>query len=151
MKMKTRFCAFALSTIFGLGLAMAAPQDQNNNGNDQQQQGMRRQAPSPDREVKRLAKRLNLTDDQQKQLLPIFTDRQQQFESIRNDNSLTQDQRRTKMRSLREETDTKVKAVLTDSQKQSYEQMQQQAREHMRERMSQQGSGDNSSASTPQK
>jgi hypothetical protein len=38
------------------------------------------------------------------------------------------------MRALREDSDTKIQALLTDSQKQTYAQMKAQAREHMHQR-----------------
>ena len=151
--MKTRIYSVALTALLATGLAFAAPQDGGQGPTPspdagQGSQGPRR-PPDPSRQVKMLAKRLNLTSDQQKQILPILTDRQQQFASIRNDSSLSPNDRREKMRTLREDSETKIKAVLTDSQKATYEQMQQQMRERMQQRRGEQNSESGQSPNGP--
>jgi hypothetical protein len=123
--MKKQFGWFALCVIFGCGLALAAPLPQEAPAS----------APAahrfdPDQQVRRLTKRLNLTAEQQNQLLPILTERQRQMAALRNDSSLSAQDRRAKARALREDSDSKIKAVLNDSQKQQYEQM----RQHRRQR-----------------
>lgn len=128
--MKKHLTLFALSTIFGAGLALAqdttapaTPQNQTASPTDH----AKRRA-DPNQQLQRLSKRLNLTADQQNQLLPVLTDRQQQSAAIFNDSSLTVKDRHVKMRALREDSDAKIKAVLNDTQKQQYEQMQQHRR-----------------------
>jgi Spy/CpxP family protein refolding chaperone len=132
--MKKQLCLLTVSALFAIGAAMGAPQDPpvspSPAGNGQ---GSHHQM-DPDRQVKMLTKKLDLTADQQTQIRSILTDRQQQFESIRNDSSLAPKDRHEKMRTLREESENKIKGVLTDSQKQTYDQMQQQMREHMQQR-----------------
>jgi periplasmic protein CpxP/Spy len=125
--MRREWLTLCIAAALGVGAAVAAPQDQSPAPEPPANQGQRHMDPA--RQLKMLTKRLNLTDDQQKQLLPILTDRQQQFDSIRNDSSLAPKDRGEKMRSVREDTDGKIKAILNDSQKQTYEQMQQQMRE----------------------
>ena len=119
--MKKQFGLFALCVIFGAGLALAAPLPQ--------------EAPAvapaghradPSQQLRRLTKKLNLTSEQQDQLLPILTDRQQQMTALLNDGSLSAQDRHAKARTLREDSDSKIKAVLNDQQKQQYQQM----REH---------------------
>jgi protein CpxP len=61
------------------------------------------------------------------------------MKSIHEDSSLSPQDRRAKMRSLWEDSDTKIKAVLNDDQKQKYDQMQQQRRERMQQRRQDQG------------
>lgn len=131
--MKKQLCLLTVSALVAIGAAIGAPQDQPATpqaaGNGQ---GPHHQM-DPERQVKMLTKKLNLTADQQTQIRSILTERQQQFESIRNDSSLAPKDRREKMRSLREDSETKIKGVLTDSQKQTYDQMQQQMRERMQQ------------------
>lgn len=129
--MKKQVFALALSTLFGLGVAMAAPQAPDQPA--QQEQSVRRHEPDPNRQVRMLTKKLNLTADQQNQILPILTARQQQFESIRSDSSLAPKDRREKMRAVREDSDAKIRTLLTDDQKQAMDQMQQQMRERMQQ------------------
>jgi protein CpxP len=144
--MKKQLCLLAVSALIGVGSAMATPQDQNSAPPPAGEHGQRHQM-DPSRQVKMLAKRLNLTEDQQKQLLPILTDQQQQFEAIHNDSSLAPKDRHEKMQSVRESAQTKIKAILTDSQKQTYDQMQQQMRERMQQRRNQ-GQDSNSGSGT---
>jgi protein CpxP len=133
--MRKQIFSLALSTIFGLGVAMAAPQattpapSQDQSAAPQNGHWAGRHEADPNKQVQRMAKKLNLTADQQNQILPILTSRQQQMESIRNDNSLSQQDRRAKFRAVREDSDTKIRAVLNDDQKKTYDQMQQQMRE----------------------
>ena len=130
--MKRQFVSVALSSLFGLGVAMAAPQAQNQPSQDQPAQATQpagRHAMDPNRQLQMLSKRLNLTADQQNQILPILTDRQQQMQSIFADNSLSRQDRHAKLHALREDSDAKIKAVLNDSQKQTYDQLLQQRRE----------------------
>jgi len=73
-------------------------------------------------------------------MLPILQDQQTQMEAMRNNTSLTQQQRHEQMRTLMQGTNQKLEAVMNDSQKQQYEQSLQQRREHMQNHMGQ-GSG----------
>ncbi|HEY7305196.1 MAG TPA: hypothetical protein VH601_13825 [Bryobacteraceae bacterium] len=132
--MKRQIVTLAVSTILGTGLALAAPQTQDQAPAPESNQATHgRRQMDPDRQVKMLAKRLNLTEDQQNKILPILTDQQQQMKSIFSDSSLSQQDRRAKMQTVREDSDTKIKAVLNDNQKQIFDQMQQQRKERMQQ------------------
>lgn len=96
---------------------------------------------SPQRRLKRMTKMLNLTADQQQQMLPILQDQQQQMKSMHEDTSLSPEQRRQQGRTLMKDTNQKLEALMTDSQKQQYEQHMQQRRDHMRNHRMGQGSG----------
>ena len=140
--MRKQFLTLALASLFGMGAVFAAPLLQDQPAAPQQGQHARRA--DPNQQVKRLAKRLNLTADQQNQLLPILTGRQQQMEGILNDSSLSAKDKHAKMRAVREDTDAKIRSVLTDQQKQTYDQMQQQMRERGQQRREQQQNGSQS-------
>lgn len=134
--MRKQIFSLALSTVFGLGVAMAAPQNTATSPQSQEQSAPAerghwagRHEADPNKEVQHLTKKLNLTADQQNQILPILTSRQQQMEGIRNDSSLSAQDRRAKFRAVREDSDSKIRAVLNDDQKKTYDQMQQQMRE----------------------
>ena len=86
---------------------------------------------SPDEEPQRLDQTLNLTDDQKKQIKPILEDRQRKMQSLRSDTSLSQQDRWTKMRSISEESNGKIRNVLTDDQKKKFDEMQQHAHGRM--------------------
>ena len=60
---------------------------------------------------------LNLTDDQKGKLKDIFADAKAKRESIWKDTSLTDDQKKEKMKELRGGTRSKVNEVLTPEQR----------------------------------
>ena len=122
--MKKQFGLFALCVIFGAGLASAGPLPQEAPA----AQASHRADPS--QQLRRLTKTLNLSSEQQNQLLPILTDRQQQMAALLNDGSLSAQDRHAKARTLREDSDSKIKAVLNDNQKEQYQQMRQHRRQH---------------------
>lgn len=138
--MRKQIVTLALSSLFGLGVALAAPQapDQAAPPAAQNSQPAGRHMADPNRQLQRLTKRLSLTADQQNQILPILSDRQQQMQSIFSDNSLSSKDRHAKMRAVREDSDAKIRAVLNDSQKQAYDQMLQQMRDRARQHRDQQ-------------
>jgi periplasmic protein CpxP/Spy len=123
--MKKQFLSLTLCAFFGLGAALAAqaPQDQPAAQPAPQANGQR--PVDPNRQLQVLTKKLNLSADQQSQLLPILTDRKQQMAAIRSDTSLSREDRHAKMTALRQDSKNKVESVLNAGQKQTYEQMQQ--------------------------
>jgi hypothetical protein len=143
--MKKFVCTLTLSALFGLGAAMAAPQPQDQAPPPQQNgpdggghwNGGQRQM-DPNRQVQMLTKRLNLNSDQQSKILPVLQNRNQQMESLRSDNSLSREDRQAKMRAIREDSDTQIRAVLNDKQKKTYDQMQQEMRDRQQQRREQQ-------------
>jgi len=70
-----------------------------------------------------MAKKLNLSQDQQNQLKPIFQAQHEQAKAIRNDSSLTQDQKKEKFQALRQDTMAKMNSILTPEQQQQWQQM----------------------------
>jgi len=138
--MKRQLVSGVLCVLFSAGLTLATPVPQDQAA----PQESHRQQPDPNRQLKTLTKRLNLTADQQNQILPILKDRQQQMANLMSDGSLSRDDRRSKMRAIREDSDSKIKGVLNDTQKQQYDQMQQEMRERGQQRRGQQQDGQGS-------
>jgi Spy/CpxP family protein refolding chaperone len=92
------------------------------------------QMPTPEQVVQKMGEKLSLTDQQKTQLTPIIADRQQKLQALRADTSMERPEKAQKARQIFQDSDTKIKAVLTDEQKQKYEAMQQQMRDEMRQR-----------------
>jgi periplasmic protein CpxP/Spy len=144
--MNIRSSSLVLGVLFCTGLLMAQAPDQSQSQvgiapqaaqNAQQQDQQQAQQPDqqqhqvdPARAARRLGKQLGLTQDQVDQIRPIIADRQQQIESIRSDSTLMPRDRRMKMRNVMQDSRNKIEALLTDPQKQQFEQMQQNRREH---------------------
>jgi Spy/CpxP family protein refolding chaperone len=78
---------------------------------------------SPQQFAAHLGQRLGLSSDQVAQITPILAARQQQMQTLRADASLSEQDRHTKAHAIIEDTNSKIEAVLTDPQKQQFEQM----------------------------
>ena len=76
-----------------------------------------------------LSQHLNLSEDQKKQLKPILSDEFKQMTAVGEDASLTQDQKREKMKQIHEASRPQVQAILTPEQRQKFAQMKEEAKE----------------------
>jgi hypothetical protein len=63
-------------------------------------------------------------------LLPILTSRDNQISGINSDTTLSQKERHARVLAVRNDAESRLRNVLTDTQRAAYEQMEQQAREH---------------------
>jgi periplasmic protein CpxP/Spy len=141
--MKNQLCRIALSGLLATGLTLGsaaafAQQDSPAAPDASAQQPgpgrMGHQPMTPDEQVARMTKRYDLSADQQTQIKPIVADTQQQMMALRQDSSLSREDKMAKMMSIREGANTKISAILNDSQKQKFAEDQQQ-------RMQQRGGG----------
>ena len=64
----------------------------------------------------KLTSELSLTDEQQAKLKPIFAANDEKMKALRDDASLSREQKREKFRALREEIVAQVKPILTAEQ-----------------------------------
>lgn len=85
--------------------------------------------PKQDRGAK-FAQELNLTPDQQEALKSIRQNERQQFQSIKNDSSLTPDQKKAKIKELRKTSHEEMMAKLTPEQQQKFKEMRKEHRGH---------------------
>jgi Spy/CpxP family protein refolding chaperone len=85
------------------------------------------------RQLEMLTEKLNLTADQQTQVKAIDGDTAKQMMAVREDSSLSQDDRRSKMMDIRKASQDKIRAILTDDQKTKYDALQAQMKERMKE------------------
>ena len=99
--------------------------------------GGRRGMMDPDQQLERMSKRYNLSADQQSQLKPILVSQQQQMQALRGDSSLSREDRMAKMQSIHSDSNSKIEAILNDTQKKQFAEDQQ----RMQERMQQRGDG----------
>ena len=139
--MKNQLCRIALSGILATGLTLGsaaafAQQDNARTRCFRSATGVwyGAQPPTPDEQVARMTKRYNLSADQQAQIKPILANQQQQMQALRQDSSLSREDKMAKMKSIREDSSTKIQAILNDSQKQKFAQDQQRMQERMQQR-----------------
>jgi len=133
--MQIRFTSIALVIALGAGLAFAQAPD-TAPSTSQPQVGISpdtaqsvppaaapaQHTPDPARMAKHLGKQLGLSRDQVAQIEPIIANRQQQLAGLREATMAPKD-RRAKMHSIVQDSQSQIEAVLTDPQKQQYEQM----------------------------
>jgi len=82
--------------------------------------------------LERLSKALNLTEDQKEKLKPILQDQAQQMRALREDSSLTPEQRREKARELFKAHREEIAKILTPEQREKWKEMRER-REERRE------------------
>ena len=90
---------------------------------------------SPEERAKQLKERLDLTDVQADSIKKIFMETDQKMRKLRE--SFSREERgamREQMMSIREEIDSRIKAVLFEDQIEEYEKFREEQRENMRQR-----------------
>ena len=118
----------ALGSLLALGPAARA-QDQANRPPARGQRGalMREH-------FKKVAQELNLTDEQKSKVQAVFQQERQKLQALRADTSLTPDQRRAKVKEIRDEIGTKMKGILTTEQYDKWMRIREEARQNWQER-----------------
>ncbi len=96
------------------------PSNQASQGNG----GWRHGPPDAAQRTQELTKKLNLTSDQQAKVQDIFQSEHSQMESLHQDSSLSQQDRRAKMMDIHKTTDTQIRALLDSTQQKKWDEMQ---------------------------
>lgn len=130
--MKSRLNVFALSALMTSGVILATPVEQQDQSSPAPTAQASEHHADPNRQLKNLTRRLTLSSDQQSQILPILTDREQRAEAVRNDASLSREERQNKLKEIRSDSETKLRAILTDAQRDEYDKMRAENQERAR-------------------
>jgi protein CpxP len=85
----------------------------------------------PDKQVKMLSEKLDLTKDQQTKVKSILTERHGQMQSLMQDQSMSQEDKRAKFEQMRSDTDSQIRSVLTGDQQQKFDAMLKEREQHM--------------------
>lgn len=80
--------------------------------------------------LQHLNSELNLTDDQKDKIKPILQGEVQQMKSVRDDSSLSTDQKHAKMQGIHESAKSQISSILTPEQQQKLEAMSSEAKQH---------------------
>ena len=136
---------YMLVLVAAGALSIAAPlaSAQDNQSNDQapsQENGGRHHGyhgqPDPAERTARLTKKLNLTSDQQPKVLAALQSEKSQMESLHQDTSLSQQDRRAKMMDIRQVTDSQIRGLLDSTQQKKWDEMQAEREQRMGNRHS---------------
>jgi periplasmic protein CpxP/Spy len=123
-----RFLAFILSGAMVLpmaALAQTATKASGDNAATTQTQSNQR-----GERGEKFAKQLNLTPEQQADMKSIRENMKQQAQAIKNDSSLTADQKKAKFKELRKSTHEQMMAKLTPDQQAKFKEMRKEHRGH---------------------
>lgn len=131
--MKTIHKLFLLAVCM-LAVGAFAQQNPPAQGGGDDQGHHRRGMPSVDDQLKNLTEQLSLTDDQQTKAKAILQDTHDQMAKLMQDESMSREDKMTKMRSLHETASGKIRDILTDDQKKKFDDMQKEMQERTRER-----------------
>ncbi len=126
MRNKSILSLVAAVVVLLSGAAIWAQTGSDNSGPSQEQHERRGRRGGG---FERMAQALNLTEEQKSQIQPILQQQRQKLEALRNDNSLSQQQKREQFQQIREQTRSQINAILTPDQQQKMQQMEQQMRQ----------------------
>jgi len=93
-----------------------------------QKPGGGRRGPSVEQRMERMTEELKLTDEQKPKVKAVLEDSQKKQQELFSDSSVSREDRREKMRGIRDNEDKKLKEILTADQNSKLEKM----REEMR-------------------
>jgi Spy/CpxP family protein refolding chaperone len=119
----SRWSILSILMLLVASLTLAQPSQDSQAPTPEKHAGMH--AESADQHLQMLSEKLNLTDDQKAKVKPILQDQMQQMKAVREDSSLSQEQRRAKMKSIHESLHEQINSVLTPDQQAKFKQMRQ--------------------------
>ena len=90
--------------------------------------------PDPARRTQELTKQLKLTSDQQTKVQGVFESERSQMETLRQDTSLSQQDRHAKMMDIHKNTDAQVRELLDSIQQKKWDEMQAKREQWMQNR-----------------
>jgi len=137
-KMIATVCAVAMVSCF-TSIAFAetgeqAAKQKNVAQSVKLQSSNEKMMPPPEEQLKRLAKGLMLTAEQQAQIRPILVDEFAKLNEFRNDDNLNPNQIQVKIEALRSETVDKMKTFMTPDQKERLDQVSNEIRANKQQR-----------------
>lgn len=122
----------AVMILLGIKMLSSAPLPQYGG------QRMHR-AMTPEDQLARMTKQLKLTDDQQTKIKPILEEQHSKMMDLRQDTSMSREDRFAKFREIRQESMDKIKPILNPDQQKKWDKMQERRRERRGGRMPNQG------------
>jgi periplasmic protein CpxP/Spy len=127
--LKKSLLVLIAASLITVAASFAAAQDNNSPSNDQaapsQDNGMHHHGPpDPARRTRELTKQLNLTSDQQPKVLAALESQRSQMESLRQDASLSQEDRRAKMMDIHKSTNEQIRSLLDSTQQKKWDDLQ---------------------------
>jgi periplasmic protein CpxP/Spy len=125
----SRWSILTILVLLAAGLTFAQTSQESQAPTPDKHAGMHHNGDDADQHLQMLSDKLNLTDDQKAKIKPVFQGQMQQMNAVREDSSLSQEQKRAKMKSIHESLHDQINAVLTPEQQAKFEQLRQEQME----------------------
>jgi len=123
-----------ISVAAPFAAAQYSPSNDQQSSPSQDNGRWRHGPPDPARRTQELTKQLKLTSDQQTKVQDIFQSERSQMESLRQNTSLSEQDRHSKMMEMHKSTDAQVRALLDSTQQKKWDEMQAKREEWMHNR-----------------
>jgi periplasmic protein CpxP/Spy len=120
----SRWSILTILVFLAAALTFAQPSQESQAPTPDKHAGMHHEE-SADQHLAMLSEKLNLTDDQKGKIKPILQDQMRQMKAVHEDSSLSEEQKRAKMKSVHESLHDQINAVLTPEQQAKFKQMRQ--------------------------
>jgi protein CpxP len=150
--LKQSLLVLVAAGLISIAAPFVAAQDSPSNPQSQpsQEEGHRHHGHDPAQRTEELTRHLKLTSDQQTKVKDALQSQHSQMESLHQDSSLSQDDRRAKMIDIRKGTDTQIRELLDATQQKKWDEMQAKRAEWMQHRHQGPDSGSDSQNKPPQ-
>jgi len=113
------------ASVIAMAASFAAAQDSQSPPPPSQENGhWHHGSPDPAQHTQELTRKLKLTSDQQTKVQDILQAEHSQMESLRQDSSLSEPDRHSKMMDIHQTTSTQVRALLDTNQQKKWDEMQ---------------------------
>jgi Spy/CpxP family protein refolding chaperone len=122
-KAKTFLLVAGVAVMILLGIRMLAGAPLPQYGGQRMRRPM-----TPEDQLARMTKQLQLTDEQQAKIKPIIEEQHKQMMDLRQDTSMSREDRFAKFREIRQKSFEKMKTILTPEQQKKWQEMQQMRR-----------------------
>ena len=136
--LKTNWLVLAAASAILIAVPFATAQDSQSSDQPaspaQENGGRHHGAPDPARRTAELTKQLKLTSDQQAKVLEALQSERSQTESLHQDTSLSQQDRRAKMMDIHKTTDSQIRGLLDANQQKKWDEMQAKREQWMQNR-----------------
>lgn len=124
MKQIRHYMLFAICMLAIAAWAQQGPPPQSSEPHEHMgQMGRTHGQMSADEHLQMISQKLNLTEDQKAKIKPIIEEHLQQRQAIMKDESLTPEQKHSKMQASGDAAHTKIEALLNDDQKKQFAEM----------------------------
>ena len=118
-------CAVFAATLLFAAVAFGQTSPQAGQERGGWGNGHRGMMATSEQRLERMSQVLNLTSEQKHKIKPILENESKQMQTLRDDTSMSREERFSKMREIRQNTISQIKPILNPDQQKQYEDMMQ--------------------------